>query len=494
MDRDVDMDIDEQPSTSAPKASSSSAVASNPDPATPLNLDLEAYISSYTGRTAIDRLIRIVSVCPPIASEAFVLAVQKIQEGRDPTVYQALCNAYEGGIGEMPALDGKWVDETIKRNQAEKVKLEGELKTYSNNMIKESIRMGHRDLAEFYRSVGDYPAALKHWTKSREFCTTSQHVLDGCISILELLIEQRNYAHLPTYIFKAESALEGASSALNAASKDKERDTGSTAGSSKKAQANIPDIDVLRSKLDFANGLSQLSQGNYERAAYFFLRLSGLGDWFGKLVSQADIAIYGVICGLSSQSRSAFKAQVIENLPFSAFIEQEPYIREIVESYMSSNFKGVLELLSKHHTRHVLDIHLFPHIPTLLSLTRSRLVTLYFTPFSTVKLDRMAEAFGWSVEDTEEFVVGLIRSGGIKGRVDSQGKVLQVKGKDRGGGREEVFVNALRTGVEMKRMTGKLLYRMKLQQLDLVIKQPKNQNQERGDGRGGQGSQVVEVD
>ncbi|KAL0066287.1 hypothetical protein AAF712_006718 [Marasmius tenuissimus] len=491
MDRDVEMDIDEQPSTSTSTVPQPRAPAPTTDSTAPLNLDLDAYISSYTRRTAIDRLIRIVSVCPPLAQEAFVLAVQKIQEGRDPTVYQALCNAFEGGIGEMPALDGKWVDETIKKNQSEKIKLEGELKTYSNNMIKESIRMGHRDLAEFYRSVGDYPAALKHWTKSREFCTTSQHVLDGCISILELLIEQRNYAHLPTYIFKAESALEGATSALNA-SKDKEP-AGAAAGSSKKALANIPDIDVLRSKLDFANGLSQLSQGNYERAAYFFLRLSGLGDWFGKLVSQGDIAIYGVISALASLSRSAFKAQVIENLPFSAFIEQEPYIREIVESYMSSNFKGVLELLSKHNTRHVLDIHLFPHIPTLLSLTRSRLVTLYFTPFSTVKLDRMAEAFGWSVQDTEEFVVNLIRGGGIKGRVDSQGKVLQVKGKDRGGGREEVFVDALRTGVEMKRTTGKLLYRMKLQQLDLVIKAPKNQNQ--GAAGGGQGgSQVVEID
>lgn len=46
--------------------------------------------------------------------------------------------------------------------------------------------MGHRDLGDFYRATGDYIQALKHYTKSREFCSTSQHVLDMCLSVLEV--------------------------------------------------------------------------------------------------------------------------------------------------------------------------------------------------------------------------------------------------------------------------------------------------------------------
>ena len=46
--------------------------------------------------------------------------------------------------------------------------------------------MAHRDLGQFYVSVGDYTGALKHFTKIRESCTTSQHVVDMCISILEV--------------------------------------------------------------------------------------------------------------------------------------------------------------------------------------------------------------------------------------------------------------------------------------------------------------------
>ena len=46
----------------------------------------------------------------------------------------------------MP-LDPKWIDETNARNANERVKLEVELKSYTNNMIKESIRVrGVRDV------------------------------------------------------------------------------------------------------------------------------------------------------------------------------------------------------------------------------------------------------------------------------------------------------------------------------------------------------------
>ena len=38
-------------------------------------------------------------------------------------------------------VDTAWVEEATKKNVAERTKLEVELKTYTNNMIKESIRV-----------------------------------------------------------------------------------------------------------------------------------------------------------------------------------------------------------------------------------------------------------------------------------------------------------------------------------------------------------------
>jgi COP9 signalosome complex subunit 1 len=145
--------------------------------------------------------------------------------------------------------------------------------------------MGHRDLGDFYRSISDYNASLKSYTKSREFCTTSQHVVDMCISILQvrlavyaphslahiaqLLIEQRNYAHIGTYVFKAEAALDAAGS---------KNDQGS--------KSSIVNRESVQIKLDFSTALGCLGQGNYNRAAYGFLKLGhakGLGDWLGTV-------------------------------------------------------------------------------------------------------------------------------------------------------------------------------------------------------------------
>ncbi len=67
-----------------------------------------------------------------------------------------------------------------------------------------------------------------------------------------------------------------------------------------------------------------------------------------QLVAPGDIAIYGTLCALASFQRSAIKSKILENSLFGAYIEQEPYIRELIESYMSSNFMNVLAILNRY--------------------------------------------------------------------------------------------------------------------------------------------------
>jgi len=110
-----------------------------------------ARLSLRTGHTVVDRLIHIVLSCPSLAPEAFQLCVQYIHQSRDPSLYQNLLQAYDQVAScteislpnpmDLAELDTKWADEVLTRNQADRVKLEVELKTYSNNMIKESIRV-----------------------------------------------------------------------------------------------------------------------------------------------------------------------------------------------------------------------------------------------------------------------------------------------------------------------------------------------------------------
>jgi COP9 signalosome complex subunit 1 len=95
--------------------------------------------------------VQIITTCPSIAPEALHLAVQHIHQSRDPSLYQLVLSAYDQldsltdlqlpNSMQLASLDTRWADETMSKNQAERVKLEVELKTYSNNMIKESIRV-----------------------------------------------------------------------------------------------------------------------------------------------------------------------------------------------------------------------------------------------------------------------------------------------------------------------------------------------------------------
>ncbi|GBE83515.1 G protein pathway suppressor 1 [Sparassis latifolia] len=446
--------------------------------------DLEAYISSYKGRTYVDRLVQIIALCPSIAAQALQLALLEVFQMRDVNLYRTVLSTYEqvsvasNGqlplVGDIAPLNQKWIDETNQKNQVDRTKLEVELKTYTSNMIKESIRMAQRDLGTFYRSVGDHTAALKYTSKSREFCTTNQHVLDICLSILELLIEYRNYAHISTYAYKADTALEATANMVRANSNS----AGATAPASQPSvkERVTAEREKVQTKLDVAMALSHLGQGNYEKAAGAFVKIGpikGLGDWTGRIVAPGDIAIYATLCVLATFTRGAIRAQVLDNDNFGVYIEQEPYVRELIEAYMGNRFKAVLEILDRYTTRHFIDIHLSVHVTNLTNLIRSRALVLYFQPFASIKLERMSTAFGWTIEELEEQVVSLIQAGEIKARIDRQNKILKAREVDQ---RTALFTRAVKTGADMQAANRKLLLRLRLQQADLVVKAPKGQS------------------
>ena len=73
---------------------------------------------------------------------------------QDTSLYQHLIMAYEQTVTAAPELelpssdtlasyDSRWVEEKARANAEERLKLEGEVKTYTSNMIKESIRVRH---------------------------------------------------------------------------------------------------------------------------------------------------------------------------------------------------------------------------------------------------------------------------------------------------------------------------------------------------------------
>ena len=94
-------------------------------------------------RASIKRLFFIANACPPLAPLALSRAVEYALEGKDSTLYQNVVSTYNNVVGPQRGvrLNQEWLDRTAQRSQAERDKLEVELKMYTGNMIKESIRV-----------------------------------------------------------------------------------------------------------------------------------------------------------------------------------------------------------------------------------------------------------------------------------------------------------------------------------------------------------------
>jgi COP9 signalosome complex subunit 1 len=160
-------------------------------------------------------------------------------------------------------------------------------------------------------------------------------------------MEQRSFSHIPTYVFKAESALDSigpsghSSSSLGYVSSA--AGSGGTSGTKK--------IDLHQSveaKLALCTALSHLANGNYAKATHDFLQpmsAAALAPWNGNIVSVADIAVYATLCALATLGRSELKARVIES---EGLAGEGEGMKELLDAWMTSNFRAVLGLLEKY--------------------------------------------------------------------------------------------------------------------------------------------------
>jgi COP9 signalosome complex subunit 1 len=88
-------------------------------------------------------------------------------------------------------------------------------------------------------------------------------------------LEEGNYAHVSTYVFKAEAALDAAGSS----------------GDKKKAGPD-PVKDKIQAKLDLAMAVSLLGQANYDNASWAFMKVGkNLDGWERKVILSSDILV-----------------------------------------------------------------------------------------------------------------------------------------------------------------------------------------------------------
>ncbi|RYR15171.1 hypothetical protein HN51_067096 [Arachis hypogaea] len=427
--------------------------------------DIEAYASLYSGRTKIARLLFIADHCggdnSAMQLEALRMAFDEIKKGENTQLFREVVNKIGGRLGPDYTMDVAWCEAVDRRAEQKKEKLDNELNAYRTNLIKESIRMGYNDFGDFYYAHGQLGEAFKSYVRTRDYCTTSKHIIHMCMSAILVSIEMGQFTHVASYVSKAEQTHE----ALD---------------------------QITAAKLRCAAGLANLVSKKYKLAARKFLETAPeLGSHYNEVIAPQDVATYGGLCALATFDRTELKAstltmimllnddceisfvflililylqaKVIDNINFRNFLELVPEVRELINDFYSSHYASCLEYLANLKANLLLDIHLHDHVETLYDQIRHKALIQYTLPFVSVDLQMMASAFKTTITGLEKELVALITDNQIQARVDSHNKILYARHADQ---RNATFQRVLETGRVFDRDVRSMLLRTNLIKYD----------------------------
>ncbi|KAK8693516.1 hypothetical protein V6N13_071098 [Hibiscus sabdariffa] len=401
----------------APSSSTSTTERKNRPIISGEQLDIEAYAGLYSGRTKITRLIFIANHCDSTSMqlEALRIAYDELKKGENTQLFREVVQKIDGRLGPNYTMDAAWCATVDRKAEQKKEKLESELNAYRTNLIKESIRMGYNDFGDFYYAHGALGDAFKSYARTRDYCTTSKHIIQMCLSAILVSIEMGQFTHVTSYVSKAEQTPE----ALD---------------------------PPTTSKLHCAAGLAHLETKKYKLAARKFLEVGPeLGNSYSEVIAPQDVATYGGLCALASFDRTELKNKVIDNINFRNFLELVPEVRELINDFYSSHYASCLEYLGNLKSNLMLDIHIYDHVETLYDQIRSKALIQYTHPFVSVDMQMMADAFKTSVAGLEKELESLIADNQIQARIDSHNKILYARHADQ---RNATFQRVLQTGNE----------------------------------------------
>jgi COP9 signalosome complex subunit 1 len=415
----------------------------------------------------LTRLCHIAEYCPILRIEALRMSLAYVQNTHNTNMYQQihkklqeainsqsrLPDAIAGVVHSMPALDTQWIEVTAKKAALKLEKLDMDLKNYKSNSIKESIRRGHDDLGDHYLECGDLSNALKCYSRARDYCTSTKHLVNMCLNVIKVSVYLQNWSHVISYVSKAEST-----PYLNESGKDGNQQT--------------------MTKLRVAAGLADLVCSKYKSAAKLFLLANFDYVDFPELLSANNIATYGTLCALATFDRQELQRLVISSSTFKLFLELEPQLRDILHQFHESKYASCLKLLEDIKDNLYLDVYLYSHVNALYIQIRNRALCQYFSPYLSGDMHKMAAAFNTTVAGLEDEVMQLILEGRINARIDSHRKVLFAKDTDQ---RSTTFEKSYNMGIEFQKHTKALILRSAVVKSQIQVKSPPREGNQGGE-------------
>lgn len=371
--------------------------------------EIETYAAQFYCYGRILRLQFIAEHCPPLRIEALEHLISYVKGNTyNVPLYEELWKELNEELNkkeerQAERIDQEWIDKTNATAKLLTDKLESELKNYKTNSIKESIRRGYSDLAQHYITCGDLSNAQRCYFRSRDYCMVDQQTLMVYLAISRLSLYMKQKLQLQAFLTKTDMFSE------------------------------IDRNNWAFSQLNCLNGISEMMNGGYKRAArYFFMSNFEhfAGENIGTVLSANCVAIYGTLCAMASYDRNDLKTLLFANPNFKLFLELEPQLREAAIQFYDSKYTQSLKLLADAEDAFRLDLYLSGQVSRLYSAIRSRALVLYFRPYMSANLEHMSAVFHTNLPQIESELLELIMQDKVKARIDSHRKILFAKDID----------------------------------------------------------------
>jgi COP9 signalosome complex subunit 1 len=379
------------------------------------------------------------------------LAVDELKNTKNTALYRRLYDRVGTALGEDYPFDANWADSVDKRAQATADRLEGDLQNYTTNVLRPKIRQALNDLGEFHYQRGEFNLALRNYMRTQDYTLSQDHIIELCLNVINVSVEMGNFAHVLNYVTKAEQT------------------------------PNMDANKIVSGKLKVVSGLANLESGKYKQAARKFIYTEPeLGDSYNSVATSKDIAIYGGLCALAEFDRSELYRLVINNFGFKYYLESYPLMQTILQDFYDSNYASCLQSLDLLRNDMQLDIHLHDHIGTLYKRVRNKAIVQYFSPYKSINLVNMADAFKTDISALEKELSQLIVENVISARIDSHNKHLYSRQADE---RVQTYEQALQTGENFQRSSRSILLRVNLIRNEMIVKPTKDKGE--GKRKGG---------
>ena len=388
MNVDVDSSTDQITRPALPKIS---------DPVTCTSLNLAEYIGRYSGYTRIQRLVFVAEKCGNLQEDAYRLLISELKRGTNTTLYVNIHALVGTILGYEFGFDREWIEMTENSELLKLERLEAELMAAKTTMVKESMRLSYNDIGDLHYQRGNLPETMKSYLRTRDYCTTPKHNLDMWVRLISVSIDSGQFGNVNFYITKAENA----------------------------------GGDGASAKIKAAGALVLLVEGQYKLASRKFLEVGWeLGGTFSSMIAAEDIAVYGSLTALATLDRNEIRKKMLDNSVFKSFLELAPGMRKLVNDFFLGKYGECLTYLREIQSELLLDIHLSKHANALISKITERIILQYFSPYSSVDMNRMAETLNMNIGLLEKTVAALISNDKMLARIDSQSKTLHLRQDD----------------------------------------------------------------